>query len=53
MERLVGQVVNLRRIDNPPAGAPCKSSGVLLNSAGRIANPPQAASLPHKKGVQS
>jgi len=48
---LVGQVVNLRRIGNPPAGGLCESSGVLIESAGRIANPPQATSLPHKRGL--
>jgi len=44
----VEQVVNLRRIGNPPAEVPCKSSGVFGRSAGRIGNPPQIANLHHE-----
>ena len=37
----VGQIGNLRRIGNPPAG--------VVRAAGRrISNPPQVANLPHK-----
>ena len=48
----VEQVVNLRRIGNPPAEVPCKSSGVFGGSAGRIGNPPQIANLPHKDSAE-
>src|SRR5450432_1432691 len=41
VKRLVGQVVNLRRTANPPAGS-------TRNVGRRIANPPQINNLPHK-----
>jgi hypothetical protein len=47
----VGQVVNLRRIGNPPA-APCGQGGKREKnrcaSRRRITNPPQIHNLPHK-----
>jgi hypothetical protein len=49
---LVGQVVNLRRIVNPPAAGPDESLRHRLQVGRRIANPPQIAkqiaNLPHK-----
>src|ERR1017187_5852977 len=39
---MVGQVVNLRRIGNPPVDA------CIRPSAGGLTNPPQDAILPHK-----
>ena len=47
----MGQIVNLRRIGNPPALAPTSTAGLALEIGRRIANPPQVANLPHKKIV--
>jgi hypothetical protein len=46
----VGQIVNLRRIVNPPAGprGQCRKLGLArFASRRRIANPPQVNNLPH------
>ena len=37
----VGQIVNLRRIGNPPDAGPTSPSGLAPNVGRRIANPPQ------------
>src|SRR5258708_1767600 len=47
----VGQVVNLRRIGNPPVepcGQATNASALAAASRGRINNPPQVNNLPHK-----
>ena len=47
---LVGQIVNLRRIVNPPRAMRQRASpfGALSTRSGRrIANPPQVDNLPH------
>ena len=44
--RFVGQVANLRRIVNPPAGVMCAAGR-------RINNPPQIANLPHNHVIES
>jgi len=46
----VGQVVNLRRIGNPPGGSePVPALGAGDSNCGRrIANPPQFDKLPHR-----
>jgi hypothetical protein len=44
----VGQVVNLRRIANPPAAGAAECLGISTRIGRRIANPPQDAILPHK-----
>jgi len=42
---IVGQIVNLRRIGNPPAG--------VMRAAGwRINNPPQVTNLPHRRDIK-
>ena len=43
----VGQVVNLRRIGNPPGGG-SHALGFVLTVGRRVANPPQIDNLPHK-----
>jgi hypothetical protein len=45
---VVGQVVNLRRIANPPAGSGIRLEAVRYAPTRRIANPPQDTILPHK-----
>jgi len=48
----VGQVVNLRRIGNPPAeycGHGYQHGPLAAASRRRINNPPQIANLPHKE----
>src|SRR5450432_4065677 len=45
------QVVNLRRIGNPPAatgGEAANTGGLAAASPGRINNPPQVGNLPHE-----
>ena len=44
----VGQVVNLRRIGNPPVGSGIRLEAVRCAPIRRIANPPQDTILPHK-----
>jgi hypothetical protein len=47
----VGQIVNLRRIVNPPRDAAASVSVVAAlpaHSGRRVANPPQDTMLPHK-----
>ena len=53
MNRHVGQVVNLRRIGNPPAAIwmvlpPARPGWLAAASRRRINNPPQVNNLPHK-----
>ena len=50
---IVGQLVKLRRIGNPPVGGAADRLRIGATVGRRIANPPQVANpvadLPHKK----
>jgi len=54
MKTLVGQIVNLRRMVNPPArcgSERARVGGLLAGHGRRIANPPQVDNLPHKSAL--
>jgi hypothetical protein len=44
----VGQVVNLRRIGNPPVASAADCLKIGTHIGRRISNPPQDTILPHK-----